>query len=99
MGSIIHFYDDTSLHITDEQHVAIDKAIDSGAEWINFKKPGTEKRERYKVSNIRKIVDSKDSITKDYRALGLPDMPVPKELEAAYDKRTVTIDATKRLEG
>lgn len=97
MGSIIHFYDDTSLHITDEQHEAIDKAIDSGAEWINFKKPGMVKKERYKVSNIRNIVDSKDSITKDFRALGLPDMPVPKELQEAYDKRTITLDTTKRI--
>ena len=93
MSYIIQFYDGTSITINDEQGEAVNRGIDGGAEWIKFG------QDRYKVSDMRRIRKSNTDTIKDYQSLGLPDIPVPKELEAAYDKRTITIDTTKRLEG
>lgn len=91
MSHIIHFYDGATITITDDQADAINRGIDGGADWIKFG------GDRYKVSDIRRIVKSYHHDVKDFRSLGLPELSIPENLKDAYAKRTISIDETKRL--
>lgn len=82
---ILTFYNGDSIQVDNIKGERINQAIDAGAEWIVLGE------NRYKVSNIAGISSSSIKQYKSYSELGLPNIALPDEIEAAYEKRTKAI--------
>lgn len=93
MTATIYFYDGKRLHVADDKATYIQRGIDAGGEWVNIE------GNSYRVSDIRRIESNRAAKIKTVHELGLPHLDLPKELEAAYDKRTMHIGQIKLTEG
>lgn len=88
---IIKFFDGDSIMVNETTGDKVKLAINAGAEWVKIN------GNLYKVSSISKL-ETKNSIRGYSSKLNLPDIPIPKELQAAYDSRTIRINQ-KRIGG
>ena len=89
---IIRFWTGDSITVSDEVGNKARAAKNAGADSIVLN--GNE----YSVKDIKRFELGGTMKIKTVHELGMPDLDVPKEIEAAYDKRTIGYQPRKQLD-